>query len=261
MGSNIRNLAVLILTITVFTRFNYYAARIAAEKRARAFERSVESAPSSSVILSLQPRTLRNYTNWWVEAGIVLALSAATIWVAVGTTNSVIRFVVINLYLQAGLLLISMESFVPVGPLRWTTWSSTWRGAKVCGDTPPERATSRGLCLRCNQSLHSVSGRGEQFDGSLRFAFSVAAIAIIVYEWDSRRRHLEMVRRTKPARLPLLPDFERTRSVLDFGRRFRYFCSRPRMATRSIWLACPYELPVSISRDSLASGFGWSVDS
>ena len=32
---NIRNLAVLILTITVFTRFNYYAARIAAEKRAR----------------------------------------------------------------------------------------------------------------------------------------------------------------------------------------------------------------------------------
>jgi hypothetical protein len=66
------SIAALILVITLFTRFNYYAARIATENRARAFERPEAIQPASNVALSLEPRTLWNYTDWWAEAAIAL---------------------------------------------------------------------------------------------------------------------------------------------------------------------------------------------
>jgi hypothetical protein len=47
-------------------------------------------------------------------------------------------------------------------------------------------------------------------------ASAAATLVIIVYEWRSRWKHLEVARRTKPARLPLLLDLEQTRSVLGF---------------------------------------------
>ena len=84
------------------------------------------------------------------------------------------------------------------------------------------RRHTTGACdvSRLMFAVQPILALGFRAGGTVRwlawFAFSVAAIAIIVYEWDSRRRHLEVARRTKPARLPLLPDFERTRSVLGF---------------------------------------------
>jgi hypothetical protein len=213
---NLRNVAILILIITLFTRFNYYAARIAAEKRARAFEQSVESSHTSGVMLSLQPRTLRNYTNWWVEAGIVLALSAATGSLAVGAPDRALRFVVINLYLQAGLLLIKYGIIRSSGaaPVDNVEQYLTWRESL--------RRLSTGACdtTRLMFAVQPIIALGFLAGGTARWvawiAFAVAAIVIVTYQWRCRRKHLAVARRTKPARLPLLPDFEQIRSVLGF---------------------------------------------
>jgi hypothetical protein len=167
-------------------------------------------------MLSLQPRTLRNYTNWWVEAGIVLALSAATGWLAVGNPNGVLRFVIINLYIQAGLLLIKYGVIRSSGaaPVDNVEQYLAWRESL--------RRLTTGMCdiTRLMFAVQPIFALGFLAGGAVRWlawvAFTVAAIVIIVYEWRSRRKHLEVARRTKPARLPLLPDFEQTRKVLGF---------------------------------------------
>jgi len=107
------NILVTVTVITLFTRFNYYAARIATENRTRHFECPDASQPTSNVVLSLEPRTLSAYTDWRVEAGIILALSAAALWLAFlpATQDHAIErrlfsLIVIDVYAQGGLLLI-----------------------------------------------------------------------------------------------------------------------------------------------------------
>src|SRR5689334_13139476 len=72
----------VILGITLFTRLNYYAARKAAEDQARCIAGTVANETPVAVALSLQPRTLREYMNPWIEAAIVLAMSGSVAWLA-----------------------------------------------------------------------------------------------------------------------------------------------------------------------------------
>lgn len=204
--------ALLIMLVTLFTRFNYYAARIAAEKRARTFEKSIATSPVAGVMLSLEPRTLRNYTNWWVEAGIVVALTAGTAWIAATPHAELLRSIVVNLYLQAGLLLIKYGIIRSSGaaPVDNVEQYLTWRESL--------RRLATGSCdvARLMFAVAPLLTLASMANGPIRWigwvAYGVGAIFVITHEWRSRRQHLEVARRTKPARLPL----QHARSPIGF---------------------------------------------
>jgi len=110
------NISVLVTGITLFTRFNYYAARISVEKRARPFEIPGASEPVTDVVLSLEPRTLRNYTNRWMDSGIAIALGIAVCLLYFSNTVSdaslrrqLTSILIVDVYIQAGLLLSSAD--------------------------------------------------------------------------------------------------------------------------------------------------------
>jgi len=201
--ADIRNTAGVIMLVTLFTRFNYYAARLAAEKRTRIFERPVESVHASGVMLSLEPRTLRNYTNWWVEAGIVLALCGAAAWLAEKLNGGLLRFLVVNLYLQAGLLLIKYgiirsSGAAPVDNVeQYLTWRESLRRLAT-GSCDVARLMLAVAPLLSFAFLAGGTARSIGWVG-----YGIGAAFVIAHEWHSRGKHLEVARRTKPARLPL----------------------------------------------------------
>src|SRR5579871_2696557 len=104
----------VVCLLTLLTRFNYYAARISAENQARRYERPEASQPVATLAFSLQPRTLADYTNWYVEFAIVLAFALPAGWLALLSTTpfdpNIIRrltgVLILFIYLQAGSLLI-----------------------------------------------------------------------------------------------------------------------------------------------------------
>jgi hypothetical protein len=105
---------VLIMIVTLLTRLAYYANRKTAEDAARPFQIPGSSKPVVSVTLSLQPRTLRNYTNVWIETVIASVLLGSLVWLVQAYVTSgdwrpmrgpwIVTLVVI--YLQLGLLLM-----------------------------------------------------------------------------------------------------------------------------------------------------------
>jgi len=221
----IANILTAIAVIAIFTRFNYYAARIWAENQARRFERLEETRPASSLVFSLEPRTLLNYTNWHVEGGIILALAAAAMWLASLNPTShdalMIRKLadnlIVTIYMQVGMLLIKRGivhsgSAAPAdNPEAYLAWRESLRRFSI------------GVCdvFRLMFALSPIftiafilgSARVQMAATAGFIAFMVIAV---VYEWRSRFAYLRVARSTKPARLPLLPGAEKSRGPLGF---------------------------------------------
>jgi hypothetical protein len=219
--NNAINILVLIMGITLFTRFNYYAARLATENRTRRFEQPDANQPTSNVVLSLQPRTLPSYTNWWVEAGIALALSAAAGWLAYLAATSpdpalprrLVSLLIVNMYGQVGLLLVKSGVIRSGGAApadnveQYLAWRESLRRLTTAYATSPD------YCSRCSRwwALTLVAG------GSTRLAatigFGGAFILALGVEWRSRLVHLKVARRTWPAKFPLLPAAQKARGL------------------------------------------------
>jgi len=219
---NSLSITVVILVITLFTRFNYCAARIATENRARAFERPEAMQPATNVALSLEPRTLWNYTNWWVEAAIALLFAAAAVWMAFYPTavplvpRKFIGFLIVSLYIQVGLLLVKMgvvhsSSAAPADNReQYLAWRESLRrfATRMCDMMRFMFALNPllVLCLITGGSARSAAAIG----------VGILFIALLIYECRSRLKHLEVARRTRPAKFPLLPAARNARGLLGF---------------------------------------------
>ena len=217
------SILITISVITLFTRFNYYAARIVIENRTRLFERPEASQPASNIVLSLEPRTLSAYTDWRVEAGIILALSAAAIWsVFLPATHGpaierrLLSLMVIDVYAQAGLLLIKCGVIRSGGaaPVDNVEQYLAWRESL--------RRFTTGLCdlVRLLFSLKPLLVISVIVGGSTLLAaeigFFIAFMAAIVLGWRRRMAYLKVASRTLPAKFPLLPAARTARGPVGF---------------------------------------------
>jgi hypothetical protein len=220
------NIGMVVFLITLFTRLNYYAARISAENHARRYECPVASQPVANLALSLEPRTLAAYTNWYVELGIVLAFALPAVWLAVLSTTSfdasiirrLIRVLILFLYLQAGSLLIK-RGVVHAGavapadnPEQYLAWRDSLRRftTTVCD-------MFRLMIAFPPVLLVAIIAGGQTFREAALPSFFAFCIAAGVYEWRRRLKHLEVTRRTRPAKLPLLPGAEKMRGLFCFS--------------------------------------------
>jgi hypothetical protein len=213
--------AILLLAavITLLTRLNYYADRKAAEDAAREFEVPRATKPVVTLALSLQPRTLRAYTNWWIEAPIAIALSGSLVWLVyryatLGDWHLLrgpLAVTLMSIYLQFGMLLMK-RGFIrarSVAPAENAEQYLTWRESL--------RRLSTTICdyLRLLLvffpllvDLASVTDRWQdsvQRRISMIF-FLVLFVPILWREWWIRSQHLKVVRATKPAGFLVLPD-------------------------------------------------------
>jgi hypothetical protein len=215
-------LTLLVFSITLFTRFNYYAARMVTENRARAFEPPDAIQPATKVALSLEPRTLWNYTNWWAEAAIALLFGAAAVWMAFSTTSDpleprkFIGVLIVSIYVQVGLLLVKLgivrsSSVAPAENVeQYLAWRDSLRrfAIRIC-DLSRAMFALYPLLLLC-----VIKGGSARLTAAI--AFGILFIAFLIYEWRSRLKHLEVARRTRPARFPLLPAARNARGLLGF---------------------------------------------
>jgi hypothetical protein len=221
--SNAVNILLLITGIALSTRFNYYAARIATENKTRQFERPDAQQPASNVVLSLEPRTLPSYTKWWVEAGIALALGAAAVWlaylppsVAPSVRPRIINFLIVNVYIQAGLLLIKRGLIRSSGaaPADNVEQYLAWRESLRRFTTLTCDLTRFLITLQPLMVLAFVTGGSARLI-ALPVFFAVSLAGFGVGLWI-RLAHLKVARRTKPAKFPLLPAAQQARGVVGF---------------------------------------------
>jgi hypothetical protein len=214
-----RYIFLLILVITLLTRLNYYAARQRAEDQARRFELPGASQPVATVALSLQPRTLGGYTNWWVEAAIGLALGASLAWLGYRyaatrdwqAVRGPLSATIVYIYLQAGLLLIKRalvraRSVAPAdNAVQYLAWRESLRrlSTAICDYV-------RLLCVfgPLVADLQSIvkPWAGSGAEAATMVAVLGAGALATVYEWRRRRQYLEVARQTRPAKFLVLPD-------------------------------------------------------
>jgi len=116
------NLAWLILGIAVLVHVNHLFSVDYAERQARRFAAPEDEQPVSSMVLSLQPRRLRDYSNRTVERFVIFASIAAIGWLArfyFRTPAPNFRLIfggpMVLLYYQLGFLIIKM------GIVSWRT--------------------------------------------------------------------------------------------------------------------------------------------
>lgn len=209
----------VVFVMTLLTRLNYYADRQWAENRARRFEIPGAAKPVVGVALSLQPRTLRAYTNPWFEAPIVIAICGSLLWLVYRYTvlgewqalRGPLNVTLFSIYLQVGVLLMK-RGFVrarSAAPVDNSEQYLVWRESL--------RRLSTSLCdyirlmlasLPITVDLASVT---DHWQGStaqsltLSFSFVLFAIALW-YEWRNRQRHLKVTRAVKPSGYLVLPD-------------------------------------------------------
>lgn len=218
-GLNRWYIAAVIFVVTLLTRVNYYVTRKSAEDRARLVTGAVSNERPVTVALSLEPRTLRQYTNWWIEASILLAMGGPVAWLALryGTTpdHHVLRGVfiatVLAIYLQIGLLMMK-RAFVRarvVAPAEDAEQYLAWRDSL--------RRLSTAICdyIRVGWALIPLGvmlmAFNQPWQGSTAQKASAIGIAVLTliavwYEWKKRLEYLAVARRTKPANFLVLPD-------------------------------------------------------
>ena len=217
--SRVPYIMLLVVVITLFTRLNYYLARQWAEDQARRIAGPAASEPPVAVALSLQTRTLRDYTNPGIEATIILAFCGSAAWLAFRCATEPdwhaltmpLRVVLISIYIQAGVLL-AKRAFVRarvVAPLenpeQYLAWRDSLRrlSTTICDYLRVMIALCPLLALTVSV-VHPWQGSTAQ----------VAAAAVIIafglvatwYEWKQRLQHLRVARETKPANFLLRPD-------------------------------------------------------
>ena len=204
-----RAIFALVAIATLLTRLVYYANRMTAESAARRFQISGADKPVTSVALSLQPRSLRFYSNPWIEAVIGAALLGSLAWLsfryaASGDWRSMRMpwtVTLIVIYLQTGLLLMK-RGFVRsrcVAPAENAEQYLVWRESL--------RRLSAALCdymrlaLLIPLVMNSVflTDRFKSGEGRIWMLclVSVCACMLAWHEWRKRQQHLEIARKTR----------------------------------------------------------------
>jgi hypothetical protein len=127
-----------------------------------------------------------------------------------------IGVLIVNIYIQAGLLLVKLGivrsgSVAPADNVdQYLAWRDSLRRFAI------------GMCdlSRVMFALYPLLLLGVITGGSAGLAAAIAAgvlfIAVLLYEWRSRLKHLEVARQTRPARFPLLPAARNARGLLGF---------------------------------------------
>jgi hypothetical protein len=227
-GQN-RLVILLICLITGFTRLNYYAARKWAEDQAQPFELPQARKPVVTVALSLEHRTLRDFTNWWIEATIALALSGALFWLgyryAVTQDWTVVRrpfaITVMMIYMQAGLVLIKRgmiraRSVAPVeNAEQYLAWRNSLRrlSTAICDYVRIFYAFFPLVVVLQSVTKFWSNSRAQTITVLIFFAGVALATG---YEWRHRLKYLAVARQTKPAKLFVLPDAPDVGSLVCF---------------------------------------------
>lgn len=208
----------VVLGITLLTRLNFYAARQAAENRARRFEAPEAGAPASTVMLSLQPRTAGNYTNRWVEA--IVAVSFAGAFAGLGylyatspdqhLTMWLLGWTIFQCYLQFGVLLIkrAIISAPTVAPAsnaeEYLAWRESLRRFSTWMCDTMRMIMVPGVLIGIVFAIYKPRLGAGAMNAILLGLFG-GVVIVCWYEWRRRSAHLEVARRTKPAKLPALP--------------------------------------------------------
>jgi hypothetical protein len=221
-------IAMLLAIISLFTRLNYYLARAAAERQARSFELSAASQPVSTVCLSLEPRSLRDYTNPWMEAAIAIFIGLTFAWLGYRYASlrewHAIRkpfaMTLIYVYIQAGILLIKRGIVRAryVAPAENAAQHLAWRdslrrlSAALCDY---ERLVLAAGPLGIFVLFTAQWGKDATQTAILLYSIALAAIPI-PFVWRRRLQYLEVARRTRPAKLFTLPDVPHSLPMLCF---------------------------------------------
>jgi hypothetical protein len=219
----------MLLASALSTRLNYYAARNAAKRQARAFDTGGADESPSAIALSLQPRTLAAYTNPWLETIIVLAVSGSVVWFgwryAFAQDWQALRrpmmYVVTGLYLQAGLLLlkraiIRARSTAPADSAdQYLAWRDSLRrlSTTICDHARLLLTTGP---LVAEMQAGATRWAGSTLQAAALISLFGLSIVLALDEWRHRRRHLEIARRTKPVRFPVLPAIPDAASFVCF---------------------------------------------
>jgi hypothetical protein len=219
----------LVMVLTLLTRLNYYWDRKVAEDQARRFEVEGSSRPVVTVALSLRPRTLRAYTNPWIEAPIVLAVCGSVAWLVYRYAvlgdwhplRGLLALTLISIYLQIGMLLMK-RGFVrarSVAPADNAEQYLAWRESlRRLSTTICDYSRLLLACLPLVADLASVTDRWQGSAaqiGTMIFVVVLSA-AVLWYEWRNRQRHLKVARATKPAEFLVAPDTEEAAKLVCF---------------------------------------------
>lgn len=231
LGGNKIAILVVLFVITLFTRFNYYAARQWAENRARAFGAPVSAEPVFAVTLSLEERSLSAYTERWVEAAIVLLAGASIGWLARlyaapvdhHLLRVVVGFTAVSMYGQVGLLLLKRaivhsRSAAPADdPEQYLAWRDGLRRIATTGCDYSRLSLALMPLLMDLQISATPANRGA---AQVVVYAAVAGLTLfgIVWEWRRRLHYLEVAKRTKPAKFLVMPQ------ISEVG---RFVCFRP----------------------------------
>ena len=220
---------VMVGVIILLTRLNYYANRKSAEDAARQFEVPGATKPVVTVALSLQPRTLRAYTNWWIEAPIAIALCGSLGWLVYRYTalgdwqplRGPLTATLMSIYLQFGMLLMK-RGFVrarSVAPIENAEQYLMWRESlRRLSTTVCDYLRLLLVFMPLLADLVSVTDRWQgsfqQRIFTILFFFFFARI--LWQEWRVRSRHLKVVRSTKPTGFLVVPDTANVAGLICF---------------------------------------------
>lgn len=227
LTGHIASVFVLVTAMTLLTRLAYYANRNAAENAARQYRIPASSSPTATVCLSLAPRSLRDYTNAWMETAIAILLAGSMACLTYAGLRAgdwhPLRgawvLILLAIYVQFGLLLMK-RAFVrarSAAPAENADAYMNWReslrrlSARVCD------------CLRLGLVLPvALASTSFLFEGSAPIQDLALGIAIVVvfllgyYEWRSRLAHLKVAREAKPVELLVRPDTSSLDTVICF---------------------------------------------
>jgi hypothetical protein len=180
-----------------------------------------------SVCLSLQPRSLRDYTNLWMEVAIAVPLLGSIAYLSYASIRGgdwhplrgAWMLILVAIYFHVGLLLMK-RGFVrarSAAPAENADAYMNWR------ESLRRLSTTICDCLRLSMVLPLiVAGVSFVFEGSAaiqRWALAVAALSMIPlgwYEWRARLAHLNLARNAKPVELLVRPDTSRLDTVICF---------------------------------------------
>jgi hypothetical protein len=213
LSGNIRGVFIVMAVTALFTRLNYYLARQSAEQGARIYEIGAVPEAEPAVTLSLQPRSLRDYTNPWIEAALAAITVAAFLYLGSmyltrhdwNAVRQPFALLVFQTYLQLGVLLAKRGIVRAryLAPAMDAEQHLAWRESLRRLSTAICDYMRLFLVITLLPICAAAAGILEKRSAQMVYALVVmtSAVVITALEWRRRLRYLEVARRTKPARL------------------------------------------------------------
>lgn len=205
----------LVVGLSVLIHINHSYSVDLAERQARAFAAPEVEQPVASMVLSLKPRRLRDYTNGKVEWALALCSVAALAWLTRYYFSApehhnprlVFGVPVFLLYVQAGILIVKrvvVEWRTPVPQAQAEEYLEAREETrryylKVCDWN--RAAVAAGIVFWPVRMSVSEAGLGQAL--GIWFAIlMVVALVATVWTEVKRRRLVNMSLRVRPARVP-----------------------------------------------------------